>query len=346
VAIDQQRPTVSDRDQLVDESNAVDYLAERGIVDAATAHAVALGGGVSNVVVAVNDNVRHVVLKQALRRLRVAEEWTADPNRVLTEADALEYAGTLNPGLVPRVLARDPEAHLIVLDRAPADWVDWKSRLLQGRVDPTIAGRLGDVLAQWRTASALGRDLPARLEDPTGFEQLRIDPYYLALGRAEPELAPVTTEMAEQLRSHRSCFVHGDFSPKNVLVGAAAEQLWVIDFEVAHRGDPAFDIAFLLTHFTLKAVHRPESASAYDACTSAFAERYHAGVSSSLATDWSYILRHVACLLLARVRGKSPAEYLDDAQRERAWRVGLDLLSTSPSDPAALSERRNRVLGV
>ena len=109
--------------------------------------------------------------------------------------------------------------------------------------------------------------------------------------------------------------MHGDFSPKNVLVGPAG--LWVIDFEVAHRGDPAFDIAFMLCHLLLKSLHRPEMARQLDACGFEFAETYGAAVPPEVRPPWDYVFGHVACLVLARVKGKSPAEYLPVLNRLR-----------------------------
>ena len=43
-----------------------------------------------------------------------------------------------------------------------------------------------------------------------------------------------------------------------------------------------------------------------------------------------YVLGLVGCLMLARVDGKSPAEYLTEPQRERARAAGIELLTTPP----------------
>ena len=58
---------------------------------------------------------------------------------------------------------------------------------------------------------------------------------------------------AERLVTCRSVLVHGDFSPKNLLV--SGDRLVIIDCEVAWYGDPAFDLAFLLNHLCLKALY-------------------------------------------------------------------------------------------
>jgi hypothetical protein len=136
--------------------------------------------------------------------------------------------------------------------------------------------------------------------------------------------------------SHRrSCLVHGDFSPKNVLVGDAA--LWVIDFEVAHLGDPAFDVAFLLSHLMLKAIALPYREAAFLECARAFDETYRSIVPPLAEPRHEYVLGHVGCLMLARVDGKSPVGYLDNAGRRRTRALARRLIAAPPSSLAGLT---------
>ena len=149
------------------------------------------------------------------------------------------------------------------------------------------------------------------------------------------------------MTEQRKCFVHGDFSPKNVLVdrspGASPGSCWVIDFEVAHYGDPAFDLAFLLSHLVMKSLHMPSNRTAYDGCVDAFSAGY-VRAAGALVPDWPYVMRHVGCLLMARIRGKSPAEYLTESQREATWLLGTLLVGGEPHTLAELSELRDEVL--
>jgi aminoglycoside phosphotransferase (APT) family kinase protein len=149
-------------------------------------------------------------------------------------------------------------------------------------------------------------------------------------------MSPSVLHYVDEMQARRLCIVHGDFSPKNVLVGRGPE-LWVIDFEVAHIGDPAFDVAFLLCHLMLKSLHRPQLAAEYDRCAVDFASTYQAGARPEVAPSWEYVLGHVGCLLLARVEGKSPAEYLTEEERSRALRFGEILVSGPPGTPGDLA---------
>jgi hypothetical protein len=211
--------------------------------------------------------------------------------------------------------------------------------LLSGSVDPAVATRLGSLLSTWHNATFQGHLLSRRFYDPEPFEALRADPYYRTAARRLPRQSKIVLGYVDRMLARRLCLVHGDFSPKNVLVGEGSD-LWVIDFEVAHLGDPAFDLAFLLCHLLLKSVHRPELASAYDRCAGCFVSAYEAGVRAELAPSWPYVLGHVGCLLLSRVDGKSPAEYLSADERSTVRKMGEMVVSGPPAWPGELVEAR------
>jgi aminoglycoside phosphotransferase (APT) family kinase protein len=301
------------------------YLRERGF-SAADDDAVELGGGVSNVVLGVRIGDRDVVVKQALPRLRVTDEWTAKRERALNEAAALELAGRIAPAAVPRVLDVDTGRFALVVERAPAAWRPWKEQLLAGAAETAVATRLGELLASWHRSTSGDSSVAERFGDDDIFEQLRLAPYHRTVAERRPELADAIHEQVDALLARRSCLVHGDYSPKNVLIGDGG--LWVIDFEVAHYGDPVFDIAFLITHLLLKAIRRPESRHAYERCATAFLDAY-GGVPAAR------LLGQVGCLVSARVDGKSPVEYLD-GRRKRARALGAQLLLEPPPSLAAV----------
>jgi 5-methylthioribose kinase len=276
------------------------YLAARGLLAPGEPTEVrTLGGGVSNDVFAVDGGGRRLVVKQALPRLRVADDWPAKRERALTEAAALRLAARIAPGSVPAVLDADPEAFALTIEEAPDGWVAWKQRLLAGDADPDVARRLGELLGSWHAATFRDAEVARTFGDLEAFDQLRVDPYYRTIARRLPSIAPAVEAYVSRMEATHACLVHGDYSPKNVLVGHGPS-LWVIDFEVAHVGDPAFDLAFMLNHLLLKRLHVPAAAAALEECAGAFLEAYRRTVPTALEPEPTYVLGHVGCLMVAR----------------------------------------------
>jgi len=325
---------------LLDGEPVESWLRRRGLVTAEEPVSVdRLSGGVSSLVVRVGTPRRSLVLKQALPQLLVEQTWTADTIRLVHEARGLALAHELTPTLVPAVVDLDEQAMVLAIDCAPSTWADWRSLLLAGQVDPAIGPVLGHALASWHRAGAARVDDLARLL-PAGqhcFDQLRVDPFYRFTADRLPDLAGRIAAVQETLDTDPArTFVHGDFSPKNVLVGADAGGVacWVVDFEVVHVGAAAFDPAFLLTHLALKSLHRPADAGLLFAAARGFCRSYAEAIGPDLAPAWRSIFDHVAVLLLARVHGKSPAAYLSAQEADRATALGTEMLLGHEVDSA------------
>ena len=289
-----------------------------------------LGGGVSNWVIFFECG-EGVVVKAALPRLRVRDEWLADPSRAVLEGRAMAALGArLPPGDLPRVLFVDEALHVVGMTCAPAGAYPWKEALLRGEVDTHVAHQVGALLGRMHAAAWGDADLARRFDDLVLFHQLRLDPYHeraaqVAEERGEQDVAALLRAGAAEMTRDRVTLVHGDFSPKNLLVHPGG--VMALDFEVVHWGNPDFDTAFLLTHLTLKAAHRPALAPAYEHAARIFLAAYTATLSRRPADEVAGgALRQAGCLLVARVDGKSPAEYLDAAGRARARALGVAIL--------------------
>lgn len=336
--------------RIIDATNAADYLRERGhfaFGDGLEVHE--LSGGVSNVVLHV-CNLRtqdSLVLKQVRRQLRVADPWFSSIERIWREVDVLELcrealamtgtgwgkddAFTFS---VPRVLFRDRENYLYGMSAAPPHHV-WKEKLLAGETNPAIAAACGAMMGQLHAATWNSPEVESRVGDTLFFDQLRIDPYYRHMVRQGYETALLVQGVIDSLAEHRHCLVHGDFSPKNLLVHCHG--LTLIDFEVGHYGDPAFDIGFFLSHLVLKAVRARENCPHYVRLTREFWHTY-AGRLQAAAGDGEFQrlvqrgIRNCAACCLARIDGKSKVNYLDPQAQEYVRRVAGDLLASEPAD--------------
>ncbi len=288
-----------------------------GVVRADGARLTPLAGGVSSEIYRVDDGQESFVVKRALPKLNVAAEWFADPRRNLHEQDYLRYVAAFLPGSVPRLRFASREHCYFAMELIGGELANWKTELLAGRVDRSHAARAGHTLGIIHRHSA--GDPAAIKLFATGdlFWQLRIEPYLLATAEAHPRLAAALRAEAERLGACRSALVHGDYSPKNLLV--SGERLVVIDCEAACYGDPAFDLAFLLNHLCLKALyHAPARRAELRAAVEAAVDAYQDAWSDlpAVADIAGRASRLLPMLLLARVDGKSPVEYLAEAQRE------------------------------
>jgi aminoglycoside phosphotransferase (APT) family kinase protein len=308
-----------------------DHLVARGLAREPSGLRVALlEGGVSNEVFAVTGPGVDVVVKRALGRLRVETEWLADTRRLQTEGRALRLAGELQPGSVPRVL--DLDEQFLVIERAPHDWLEWRTRLLSGVAEPRIARVLGETLGAWQARTAAEPALVSDFADRTGFHQLRVDPFHRTVLDRHPELAGPISAVIERMLARQTCLVHGDYTPKNVLVPGdpAVPALWVLDWEVAHLGDEDFDPASMLAHLLIKTVHLPASAGDLRACAGAFLSGLR-GSGLRGSADEAHLIGQVGCMLLARVDGKSPAKYLTAPEQHEVRELGRILLARPPA---------------
>ncbi|NUQ01907.1 MAG: phosphotransferase [Armatimonadetes bacterium] len=295
-----------------------------------------LGGGISNDVLAFSAGGREYVLKRALPKLRVAAEWHSDVRRIHREAACQRWlTQVLRPGEVPAVVAEDELHHVYIMERAPRDSLNWKDEMLAGRVHPQAAARAGDLLGRLHAAGAENDQLAARFGDQTVFDQLRLDPYLRTTAANHPALAEPIGDVIRSCAEERWTVVHGDYSPKNILLRET--HLVLLDHEVVHYGDPRFDLGFFFTHLFLKALHLG-LAELWEQIPRAWAA-YRTAYPGIDERSWQ---PHLGCMLLARVDGKSPAGYLSAAEEERVRLLAEPLIrgqTAGLADALALAER-------
>ncbi len=299
-----------------------------------------LGGGVSNTVLLVEAQGKRMVLKQSLGRLRVEEEWLSDRGRIARESAAMRKLARYFPaGSIPEIIFEDPENCIFAMTAAPPPADNWKSLLLAGDIEDDargrIARRVGELLATLVSATWRSAAWEAEFGDQFVFRQLRIDPYYRTTAARHPDLRMHFDRLIQTSSDRRVSLVHGDWSPKNLLI--SGEQVMAIDFEVVHFGDPAFDSAFLLNHLLLKSLYMPGQRAVFSHMAAEFWTAFTTGLPP--ATEWieRATIEHLGCLLLARVDGKSPAEYLTSEElKEQVRRKARELIRNPPATIAGV----------
>jgi len=326
---------MTDEDFLLSPQNALEYLVERGLTRVEEEISVReLGGGVSNIVLLVEwpgNPDRRWVMKQSLGKLRVKDDWRSERSRIYREAQSIQaLRPVLGPAALPEVMHIDFKRFLYIMTAAPVGSQVWKDLLLARRGDAQVARNAGLLLAKIINASRDDASLTSQFWDRTVFDQLRIDPYYRTTASRHPELRREFDDLIGTSLEIRTALVHGDYSPKNMLV--RGDNIFLIDFEVVHWGDPSFDAAFLMTHLILKSFHQPSASRQFIALVSDFWKTLHAALGPEAVAGFEAMtLRHLGGLMLARIDGKSPVEYIqDDATKERVRQAAIRILREGP----------------
>ncbi len=287
-----------------------------------------LAGGVSSdIYLAQSGGGDPFCIKRALAKLKVAAEWRAPVERNHAEADWLRVVADIAPQAVPRVLGEDRALGLFAMDYlSPEKYPVWKAQLRDGTARPETAEQTGALLARIHAATAGDGAIAARFAHDETFHAIRLEPYLLATGRVHPDLAAALEAIARRTAREKRALVHGDVSPKNILIGLDGPIL--LDAECAWYGDPAFDAAFCLNHLLLKCLWRPQWAGRYLDMSDRFVSTYLAGAKWEPRRDLeARVAALLPALLLARIEGKSPVEYLDtDADRARVRRFAAPLI--------------------
>ena len=311
------------------------------------AHWQALTGGVSSDIWRVDIDGRSLCIKRALAQLKVSADWKAPVSRNAYEWGWMTFAAQHCPDNVPRPIAHDEEAGLFAMtflqpERHPL----WKQQLLQGEVVPATAFAVGQVLGRLHAASAGKAEIAAAFETIDNFYALRLEPYLVATAYRHPALAPVLLKLVATTAGTRHALVHGDVSPKNILVGPAGPVL--LDAECAWYGDPAFDIAFCLNHLLLKGLVVPDARAQLSAAYAAFVQGYFEQVTwEPKAALEGRAARLLPALMLARVDGKSPVEYVTaEIQRAVVRATAVPLLQHAVTTLEQVLEAWNRSPGL
>ncbi len=288
--------------------------------------AESLAGGVSSEIWRVRLRRGALCVKRALPRLRVAQRWEAPVERNRYEWRWLETVAAIAPGCAPAVLARGEG--LFAMEDLGGLAV-WKTELRDARADPAFARAVGARLAAIHSATADRQDIEREFATDANFHALRLEPYLFATAAVHRRLAEPLRALALRTARTRRALVHGDVSPKNILVGAAGPVF--LDAECAWYGDPAFDLAFCLNHLLLKCLWQPPHRPKYLECFDALAGAYLAAVGWEPAAELeARAASLLPALALARVDGKSPVEYLErEEQKDFVRRTAGALLESA-----------------
>jgi len=290
-----------------------------------------LTGGVSSDIWLAEGKTAKVCIKRALSKLKVPGDWFAPVERNAYEVAWMKTAWQIAPGCCPRVVAHDPETGSFAMEYLEADtYPVWKSELRDGNIDPVFAAVTGNTLATIHAGTAGSDSVAEAFSTDAIFHSIRLEPYLEATAARHENVAAELMGLSRTTAAQKRCLVHGDVSPKNILVSAAGPKF--LDAECAWYGDPAFDVAFCLNHMLLKCLWVPEHRAGYLACFDSLRRAYFQDLSGDDDRE-----RRTAALLpgllLGRIDGKSPVEYItEEAVRDLVREFAIHFLKNPPAD--------------
>jgi 5-methylthioribose kinase len=311
------------------EENLPEYLKNAGFIPQNEPIAVEkVGDGNINWVRRVRTDAGSWVVKQARPALERFPEYRSSTERIVFEARFFHTVAPFDAeNVCPRVLRFDPEQRVLVLeDLGDAERLD--AALARGADVTSTACSLARFLGAVHRGTRDGA-LAARFANGE-MRQLHGDHiFHLPFRENDFPLSKRVAECAAELRADtgllqtidsvhrrylepRGCLVHGDVQPANVLLSAGGPKL--LDAEIAHVGDPAFDLGQLLGHLLLPAAARGEPEAA-EAAVAASWGAYESAWDGDPPFAFADAARHGGIELLRRTLGAArlPAVASDDA---------------------------------
>jgi hypothetical protein len=307
---------------------------------------IELTGGVSAEIVLAKTAAGPICVKRTLPSLKVAGEWHVSPARSEAEKNWIRLAGSFLPSNVPEILGEDKQSFTFAMKYLdPTHYRNWKSLLRDGEIDDAAGVKAGEVLGTIHCRTAGDACVAAAFANDRDFMDIRLNPYFAAAALTNPDAAPALHSLIARTTSVKLALIHGDFSPKNILIGPSGPV--ILDAECACYGDPAFDPAFLLNHLLLKCVWKPQHAARYLDLARHFWQAYIAVAGTLAQSTEERAVTLLPGLLLARIDGKSPVEYLTDPNvKDRVRQFAKRFLFKPESSLAPFLEAWRKEFGI
>ena len=104
----------------------------------------------------------------------------------------------------------------------PVNHPVWKAQLRDGTISLNVARDVGRIVATIHSHTAGDPGIAAGFATDHIFFPIRLEPYLSATARNHPECAEALADLVRVTSTTKRALVHGDVSPKNILVGPMA----------------------------------------------------------------------------------------------------------------------------
>ena len=183
-----------------------------------------------------------------------------------------------------------------------------ETELEEGRVDLTVAAKLGEFLSSLHRQTWDDPDLRGRF-DNEDMQGLRYK--YCFYFVEDPELNRVARQLAETFTETKQALLHGDFWTASVIV--AEERIHTFDLEFVNYGHPAQDTGFIMAHYLLHAYNSPRVADRIFDAVDGLWSAYSAGMGDLLPDGTeTTALRQAGLEMLFRIDGINQVRYITD----------------------------------
>jgi len=288
-----------------------------------------LEGGVSSEVYYVKTNKIDYCIKRSLRKLLVKKKWIANTNRIKYEYLWLKHCKKIINRNIPKTFEFNNKKKYIVMEYLnDSKYITLKQLYFNKVVNIKTIKLISKHLYKIHSNSKNLKTKKLFDGNKSNFYDLRLDPYFNEVGRIYPKYKKYIKNINKNYFEHSSTLVHGDFSPKNILIGK--NKIIYLDAECCNFGDPVFDLVFFANHLLIKSIFIKDKSQEFIKSYLIFYKEYLNNLN--LKNYKSYIdriIKMTPIMLLARIDGKSPVEYLNSKKIKNIIRKKSFLLLNS-----------------
>ena len=266
-------------------------------------------------------------IKRALDKLTVKEDWFAPVSRSNFEAMYFKYCKKVMPECFPKLLGHDNKNYILAMQwYSPKSYRVWKKKLLNSNINFMDAINISNVLIKKHKFFFHKKFYKKKFENDDTFYSIRIEPYIIFTSNKYPQYKKKFLDVAQSLVQNKKTLIHGDFSPKNILI--KSNNPIILDAETACWGDPVFDLAFCNNHILLKSLLFKNLGHKFLELSYKFLNNY---IKNITWEDKNFFIQRLIkilpLLLLARVDGKSPVEYFKTKEKKQTRSLAKNILN-------------------
>lgn len=295
-------------------------------------------GGVSSELWKVSFKSQNYCIKRSLKRLRVEEDWEAPIVRNLNEFNYLNSLESIVPQNIPKPIAYSHEYNMFIMQYFDEkEFKNWKLQLKAGIANYAVVKKLADIVGTIHQFTYKNRhSIMNKFQNEDIFYHTRIKPYFLSLIDKYSNLREYILQSIDLMQKNKHVLVHGDISPKNILV--SNKKVILLDAECAWHGDPAFDIAFLLNHMLLKCLFNSNLNKYFLDSYELILNKYIKYVIWEEIENFTKRLSNIIpILILARIDGRAPVEYIqNNALKNKIRNMAINIMHSEIKNPLEL----------